>query len=71
MTLEQVRMYLASETVTPEQADHYIAVITQIERERILKLFNTDEAFDAVYYGIDLGADHVLSGLGALIKGEK
>jgi hypothetical protein len=31
-------MWLASETVTPEQADHYISVITQIERERIINL---------------------------------
>ena len=35
MNLEQVRVWLASETVTPEQADRYISVITQIERERI------------------------------------
>ena len=35
MNLEQVRVWLASETVTPEQADRYISVITQIERKRI------------------------------------
>jgi len=55
MTLEQVRMWLASETVTPEQADRYIFVITQIERERIIKLL--EQETDIIYefaYAIEL-----------------
>lgn len=35
MNLEQIRMYLASETNTLEQADLYIAAIVHLERERI------------------------------------
>lgn len=44
MNLEQVRMYLASETVTPEQADHYINAITKIENNRIIQLLEDNNS---------------------------
>lgn len=62
MTLEQVRMWLASETVTPEQADRYISVITQIERERIIKLWDQEMKCEC-----EDPMRHLLT----LIKGEK
>ena len=71
MTLEQVRMWLASETVTPEQADRYISVITQIERERIIKLLE-DELVEFKHIPTDVHGNFrlTLDCLIALIKGE-
>ena len=68
MTLEQIRMWLASETVTPQQADRYIAVITQIETERIIKLIEPEIATHKKQ-GLKASADY-LTHLIALIKGE-
>ena len=77
MTLELIRMYLASETVTPEQADHYIAVITQIERQRIIKVLDDVVAkWDFQTEGEPRGQSHywlrlVTDALKYQIKGEK
>jgi hypothetical protein len=70
MNLAQVRMYLASETVTLEQADLYIDLITQFEQERILALLNSKRdsgSHDAENDFINAFIDD----LAVLIKGEK